>query len=72
MSCSFLTRSRFIKQGNNYSLCAVLEKVASLNDREEVARLAGEAEGKKFSVEIQSAAFQSLKKCPNSPFSDKC
>ena len=34
----------------NDSVVAVLEKVASLDDMEEVARLAEEAEGKKFVV----------------------
>ena len=32
----------------NDSVVAVLEKVASLDDKEEVARLAEEAEGRKF------------------------
>ena len=32
----------------NDSVVAVLEKVASLNDQEEVARLAEEAKGRKF------------------------
>ena len=33
---------------DNDSVVAVLEKVASLDDKEEVARLAEEAEGRKF------------------------
>ena len=40
----------------NDSVVAVLEKVASLDDKEEVARLAGEAKGRKSSVRIKSCS----------------
>ena len=41
------TSTKKIKQYNDF-VVAVLEKVASLDDKKEVARLAEEAEGRKF------------------------
>ena len=59
---SRLKRQKKIIKQDDDSVVSVLEKVASLHDMEEVARLAGEAKGRKSSVRIRSCSPPNTKK----------